>query len=140
MICSTCIDDIDLGYDASRQWLDTSYTYIYWLITHSTSSFNQTYRDNIIGAFGALYQSLQYVIYGNIVINTPYRVPWFLRNCATAPPIDMNAILKAMLGATYEQVKYFVGYEEAYKVALWNEWYNYEFYASLARGFQQKAP
>lgn len=58
----------------------------------------------------------------------------------TGGVVTMAGILSAMLGATYEQVKYFIGYEEAYRATLWNEWYNYEFYAALARGFQQKTP
>ena len=50
---------------------------------------------------------------------------------------DMAGILSAMLGATFDQLQYFIGIEDAYRVALWNAPFNADFYAALARGFQK---
>jgi len=49
--------------------------------------------------------------------------------------VTMDSILSAMITASYEQLQTFIGIEDAYRVALWNEWFNVEYYASLARGF-----
>jgi hypothetical protein len=51
--------------------------------------------------------------------------------------IDMDAIINAMLKATFDQLQYFIGLEDAYRVALWNAPFNADFYAALARGFQK---
>lgn len=56
-----------------------------------------------------------------------------------APPVtvDMDAILSAMLSAAFQQIEYFIGIVDAYRVSLWNEPFNAEFYAALARGFMK---
>jgi len=51
--------------------------------------------------------------------------------------VTMPAILSAMVGAEYEELQQFIGIVDAYRVALWNEWFNIEYYAALARGFKQ---
>ena len=51
--------------------------------------------------------------------------------------VTMDTILSAMVGANFEQLQYFIGLVDAYRVALWNAPFNAEFYAALARGFQQ---
>lgn len=56
---------------------------------------------------------------------------------AEPPEVDMDAILSAMLAATAEQIPYFIGIVDAYRVSLWNKPFNSEFYAALARGFTQ---
>ncbi len=52
-----------------------------------------------------------------------------------AGAIDMDDILSAMVAADYDELQYFVGLTDAYKVAIWNQPFNAEFYAALARGF-----
>jgi len=47
----------------------------------------------------------------------------------------MDAILTAMITADFSQLQKFTGLSDAYRVALWNEPFNAEFYAALARGF-----
>lgn len=55
-----------------------------------------------------------------------------------APPgVTMPAILSAMVTAEYEELQQFIGIVDAYRVALWNEWFNVEYYAALARGFKR---
>lgn len=56
-----------------------------------------------------------------------------------APPADvtMDAILSAMITANFDQLQNFVGIEDAYRVSLWNEPFNVDYYAALARGFMR---
>lgn len=49
--------------------------------------------------------------------------------------VTMDAILSCMITATFSQLQTFVGLVDAYRVALWNEPFNSEYYAALARGF-----
>jgi len=54
-----------------------------------------------------------------------------------APPseVTMDNILSAMITAAFDELQTFVGLVDAYRVALWNEPFNAEYYAALARGF-----
>jgi len=54
-----------------------------------------------------------------------------------APELTMEAILIAMLGANASEVMYFVGLVDAYRQSVWNQPFNQDFFASLARGFEQ---
>lgn len=54
----------------------------------------------------------------------------------TGGTVNMDSILNAMLAADYDQLLQFVGIEEAYRMAVWDQPFNKEFYASLARGFR----
>jgi len=49
--------------------------------------------------------------------------------------VTMDAMLNAMLSATFAELTKFVGLTEAYNVAVWNAPFNADFYAALARGF-----
>lgn len=49
--------------------------------------------------------------------------------------VTMDAILTAMITADFDQLQKFTGLVDAYRVALWNEPFNADFYAALARGF-----
>jgi len=60
---------------------------------------------------------------------------WFAGAAAEPTEITMDAILSAMITADISQIEYFVGFVDAYRMALWNEPFNAEFYAGLARGF-----
>ncbi len=55
-----------------------------------------------------------------------------------APPteITLDDILNAMISADFAQLQAFIGIVDAYRVSLWNEPFNVEYYAALARGFQ----
>lgn len=50
--------------------------------------------------------------------------------------VDMDSILNAMLTAEYDQLQKFIGIEDAYRSALWDQPFNAEFYAALANGFR----
>ena len=58
-----------------------------------------------------------------------------------AEPADltMAAILQCMLTATAAEIKYFVGILDGYRQAVWNKPFDSEFFAALARGFEQWA-
>lgn len=50
--------------------------------------------------------------------------------------VTMDDILTAMLTAEYDQLQKFIGIEDAYRSALWDQPFNSEFYAALANGFR----
>jgi len=50
--------------------------------------------------------------------------------------VTMPDILTAMLGASFEELRQFMGITQAYKVAVWDAPFNEEYYAALARGFK----
>jgi len=51
--------------------------------------------------------------------------------------LTMDDLINVMLQANPEQVKYFVGLVDAYRQSLWNQPFNEELFAALARGFEQ---
>lgn len=51
------------------------------------------------------------------------------------PPVDMAAIIVAMLSANPDEVEYFVGLVDAYRQSIWNRPFNKDMFAALARGF-----
>lgn len=69
------------------------------------------------------------------------RIPHFLRfyTIDEAPDFDltMDDLINAMLLADPYQVEYFVGLVDAYRQSIWNRPFNQEFFAALARGFEQ---
>jgi len=50
--------------------------------------------------------------------------------------LDMDTLLTAMISATYEQLQSFIGIEDAYRSAIWDQPFNAQFYAALANGFR----
>ena len=61
---------------------------------------------------------------------------WYLSNCIEAPTITMDDIINAMLVADPDQIEYFVGIADAYRVAMWDRPFNEEFFRALAEGFK----
>ena len=55
-----------------------------------------------------------------------------------APPavVTMESILAAMITATDDDFKSFIGIVDAYRVGLWNKPFDSNYYAALARGFK----
>jgi len=54
---------------------------------------------------------------------------------AAGAEVTMDTILSAMITADFDELQQFIGIVDAYRVSLWNEPFNAEFYAALARGF-----
>jgi len=136
--CELYLDDIDAAYAASLWCYDSGKVYKTWLINNyqSWSSFNLTWRTNVALSISWLYGAIQHLTYGNTIYYPPLRIPYYLRNCAGGT-FDMDTLLSTMLGATPEQVTYFIGLEDAYRQSIWNKPFNSEFFAALARGFQE---
>jgi len=51
--------------------------------------------------------------------------------------LTMGDILSVMLSAEPSEVEYFVGLVDAYRQSIWNKPFNAEFFAALARGFEE---
>lgn len=49
----------------------------------------------------------------------------------------MGKLINTMLTAMPDEVTYFVGLVDAYRQSVWNQPFNQEFFAGLARGFEQ---
>lgn len=62
---------------------------------------------------------------------------WINDNWPSGVDVTMDAILNAMLKSDFDQLQKFIGIADAYRVAIWNAPFNADFYAALARGFQQ---
>lgn len=72
------------------------------------------------------------------IINT---LQWINDNwTADGDGVTMDDILSAMVAAEPSEVTYFIGLVDAYRSALWEQPFNSEFFAALARGFQAKWP
>lgn len=74
----------------------------------------------------------------NLRIKMANTLHWISDNWPTdGPPteVTMDAILSAMITAEFEQIQTFVGIVDGYRVGIWNEWFNVEYFAALARGF-----
>lgn len=54
-----------------------------------------------------------------------------------AGELTMDAILNTMLVADPDEVMRFVGLVDAYRQSIWNQPFNQEMYAALARGFME---
>lgn len=98
------------------------------------------------GAF--LQAAASHMYYGILDLSTAYPWPqtgyyrynmlyWINDNWPSGTDVTMESILSAMVAATPEELTHFIGLVDAYRVALWNAPFNAEFYAALARGFQQ---
>jgi len=51
--------------------------------------------------------------------------------------INMGMILTAMYEATNDELLNFIGLVDAYRQSLWNKPFNAEFFAAIARGFEE---
>jgi len=61
----------------------------------------------------------------------------YLEGLVEAGGVGMDDILSAMVTANPDQVRYFVGLVDAYRQSIWNKPFNEEFFAAIARGFEQ---
>lgn len=54
-----------------------------------------------------------------------------------ASELTMEALINTMLIAEPDEVNYFIGLVDAFRQSVWNKPFNQEFFAALARGFEQ---
>ncbi len=137
-VCDTYIDDINNAYEDGLFSLGLAQPHVTWLMNNysSWSSFNLTMRTHLVLAIANLEDCCKYLLWGSRSLNTPARIPYYLRNCVGGD-IDMDAILSAMVVADGGQLQYFIGIVDAYRQSIWNKPFNEEFFAALARGFEQ---
>lgn len=62
---------------------------------------------------------------------------WYFTNCIGETELTMADILDTMLAAEPYEINYFVGIVDAYRQSIWNKPFNVEFFAALARGFEE---
>jgi len=63
---------------------------------------------------------------------------WANQSGAAPEPYEltMDDIIQTMLVADPNQVEYFIGLVDAYRVSIWDRPFNQEFFAALSRGFK----
>lgn len=62
---------------------------------------------------------------------------WINDNWPSGAEVTMDALLNAMLAASFDELQKFIGLVDAYRVSIWNAPFNADFYGALARGFQK---
>lgn len=136
-IPSWLLTQIDDGYYWADVADDFTTQHVDWLLNafpNAAWSYNWRYR--VVYALANLQDSVQYLIYANAWRVGAFRVPLAFTYCNGDVDITLDDILTAMVSATPEQLTYFVGIVDAYRLSVWNKPFNAEFYAALARGFQ----
>ena len=95
----------------------------------------------ISGSLGKLYEpyTYDYPRYNNMAL---FDIIGTFMDAAEPPPayvFSMAELLQTMLKAESSAIKYFVGLVDAYRQSVWDKPFNAEFYAALAKGFEQWA-
>lgn len=139
-ICDDYLSDIKEAYDtAVFGWGFFFEPDIGWLLDNYTthSEFDYDWRRYVTYAINSLAFVVGHILWGNNSYNQPERVPYYLEHCVggDAAEVTMDAILTAMITADFDELQKFVGLSDAYRTAIWNQPFNAEFYAALARGF-----
>jgi hypothetical protein len=136
--CEDRLSSIKTAYLEAQYYYSFGIVNSTWLYEHTTySTFNNTYREHVAFSIDKLYRIVRDLIHGHTSSSIVYNVPYYLEFCVGGGTFDMDTLLSTMLGAKFDQLQYFIGIEDAYRVALWNAPFNADFYAALARGFQK---
>lgn len=93
--------------------------------------------EDIIRAISLLWKGAQYSYFAYDPFWPAGALYYYLNNCIEVPAIDMDTLLSTMLTASPEQTMSFVGLVDAYRQSVWNRPFNQEYFAALARGFEQ---
>lgn len=120
-----------------------AYTYLgtRWSIARNFQELAYDYADagdwkSAIGltlsAFDTLLENLNFGIESSVYGECLY---WASQEGGNG--VTMDAILSAMITASFDELQKFIGLVDAYRVAVWNAPFNADFYAALARGFQK---
>jgi len=105
--------------------------YIEWVENRDHNAINYLYA-----VVARLRDSLYEVVGKGYPLSSQYAVPEFLEDHTISEGgVDMPGILAAMMQSSNDEYKQFIGIVDAYRMALWNQPFNVEFYAALARGF-----
>lgn len=73
----------------------------------------------------------------SVIISTREGFQLVQSNWPEPSAVTMASILSAMYEATNTELLHFVGLVDAYRQSLWNKPFNQEFWAAIARGFEQ---
>lgn len=99
--------------------------------------------DNFKLAITYLISAIDYNTFGSYAMlnrhtaDVPnYAVPYFFQHY-NAGEIDMMMIINTMLEATPDEIFFFTGIEDAYRQSLWDKPYDVNFFAGLAKRFEQ---
>lgn len=93
--------------------------------------------QDLISCIGAVRQAIFDLMAKDSHMNPTYASMWllkYLKDHAGTPA--MGDILTAMLAAKFDELQTFIGIEDAYRSALWDQPFNAQFYAALANGFR----
>jgi len=109
---------------------DEQYAHTHWNLNQDHAAI-----EDILKALHHIVSSLKYGSFSYAPFYPYGALHYYLTTCLDEPEIDMDMILDAMVGATPEQVMYFIGLADAYRQSVWNKPFDKEFFAALARGF-----
>jgi len=133
-ICDDYLTDIYTAYDESKFWLEAADSYIDWLKSNYTvSGFNYNWREAVTFSIARIHSAVERLTYGNDMLETPLRIPYYLEHCVGAIPLDMSAILTAMGEAEPHQPLLFMAYVQAYEASVWNATFDERFFADLVK-------
>ena len=105
--------------------------------THWSANQDHNAIEDILRCLTDVITAAGYAGYGYTPFDNVGPWWWYFTNCIEAPTFDMSSLINAMLLANPVEVEYFVGLVDAYRQSIWNRPFNKEFYAGLARGFEQ---
>jgi hypothetical protein len=136
------------NFTAAYNQATTQYAYSQLLlgaaITDNTNAWNHYYAGQVLPAIadilywqGKVMGCIQALETYTPAYDIPYVALWMWNYLYTniGGTLKMGDILTAMLTAKYDELQKFVGIEDAYRSAIWEQPFNSEFYAALARGF-----
>lgn len=126
-------------------WADFPFYYTYYctklsnveydLNVATANPLNVTGWNSLIGAIAQLMFGVEGILGDRLdTFDTAFGVNlWYYAHQST---VDMPSILNAMLAAEFDELTQFVGIEDAYRSAIWDQPFNSQFYAALAAGFR----
>jgi hypothetical protein len=136
---TTAYNYVAAGWDGIKLWTDASAAY-------STQAWTHYYAGQVLPAIYDIlmcidrhYMALALADTYDLTYTEPYAIKWCLKylQAGIGSKPTMGDILTAMLTAKYDELTSFVGIEDAYRSAIWNQPFNAEYYAALARGFMK---
>jgi len=99
-----------------------------------------SFRYAIASCLKALCNLAEDLVDKNYPYANEFGIHYFLDNytggAAEEYELTMGKLISAMYTASNDEYKSFIGLVDAYRVALWNQPFDVEFYAAIARGFE----
>ena len=120
---------VSVGVNAGNEQADAS---LHWSLNQDHAAIG-----HLISCVGSIRQSIFDLMQRDTANTSKYASMWlwnYLKTHAGTP--TMGDILTAMLAAQYDELQSFIGIEDAYRSALWDQPFNAQFYAALANGFR----